>query len=53
MACNPKNHNSLKRIQDQSRKVLEEVQLQKKILLKQGAAVTLNPTPVSTAIPVS
>nr|CAG4641979.1 EOG090X0BVL [Eurycercus lamellatus] len=30
---------------DQSRKVLEEVQMQKK-LLKQGAAVTLNPVPV-------
>jgi hypothetical protein len=31
---------------DQSRKVLEEVQMQKK-LLKQGAAVSLNPIPPS------
>jgi len=36
--------------QDQSRKVLEEVQMQKK-LLKQGAAVSLNPTPVPTPAP--
>lgn len=33
--------------QDQSRKVLEEIQMQKK-LLKQGAAVSLNPIPPST-----
>jgi len=37
--------------QDQSRKVLEEVQMQKK-LLKQGAAVSLNPIPVPTPAPV-
>jgi len=36
--------------QDQSRKVLEEVQMQKK-LLKQGAAVSLNPAPAPAPAP--
>ena len=36
---------------DQSRKVLEEIQMQKK-LLKQGAAVSLNPTPAPVPTPV-
>lgn len=40
---------------DQSRKVLEEIQMQKK-LLKQGAATTLNPTTppatVTNTVPV-